>query len=91
MRRVHPYSQSSTSSQNDLTVQKHMQGVYFTPDKAGSTNNDNIKKAVSTYGAVYTTMFMQATSPYYNAATYTYNNIRNTQANHAVAIVGSDQ
>ena len=85
-----PYSQSSTSSPNNLAVQKHVQDVYFIPDRAGSTNNDNIKTAVSTYGAVYTTMFMQATSPYYNAATYAYYYRQNTQANHAVAIVGWD-
>src|SRR5665647_226863 len=67
-----PYNPNSGSSPANLPIQKHVQDVYFIPDRAGATNNDNIKMAVSTYGAVYTQMYMNAVSPYYNVTSYAY-------------------
>ena len=84
------YNPSSSSSPANLPIQKHVQDVYFIPDRAGSTENDNIKMAVSTYGAVYTQMYIDATSPYYNDASYAYYYPQSKQVNHGVAIVGWD-
>jgi len=84
-----PYNPSSGTSPANLPIQKHVQDVYFIPDRAGSSDNNNIKMAVSTYGAVYTQMYMNAVSPYYNAATYAYY-YGSTDMNHGVAIVGWD-
>ena len=84
------YSASSGTSPVNLQIQKHVQDVYFIPDRAGSTDNDNIKMAVSTYGAVYTQMYMDATSPYYNEASYAYYYPQSTGVNHGVAIIGWD-
>ncbi|MGZ7131161.1 MAG: lectin like domain-containing protein [Halobacteriota archaeon] len=83
-----PYSASDGSSPTNLPIQKHVQDVYFIPDRANSTDNDNIKMAVSTYGALYTQMYIDTASPYYNAATYAYNYPQSAQVNHGVAIVG---
>jgi hypothetical protein len=84
-----PYSASDGSSPANLSIQQHVQDVYFIPDRASSSDNDNIKMAVSTYGAVYTQMYMSATSSYYNESSYAYYG-RNTGVNHGVAIVGWD-
>ena len=86
-----PYSASSTSSPSNLPVQKHVQDVSFLPDRAGPTDNDNIKAALLTYGAVYTTMYIVPMyPPQFNPATNAYYNPQTVQANHAVAIVGWD-
>jgi C1A family cysteine protease len=85
-----PYNPSSGSSPANLPIQKHVQDVYFIPDRAGATDNNNIKMAVSTYGAVYTQMYMNAASPYYNATSFAYYYGHSTGVNHGVAIVGWD-
>src|SRR5665811_614190 len=73
-----------------MCIRDSVQDVYFIPDRAGVANNDNIKMAVSTYGAVYTQMYMNAISPYYNATSYAYYYGTSTGVNHGVAIVGWD-
>ncbi len=83
-----PYSASSTSSASNLPVQKHVQDVSFLPDRAGSTDNNNIKAAILNYGAVYTTIFIQPTYPQFNTATNAYYYPTGQTNNHAVAIVG---
>ena len=90
-----PYNPGSTSSPSNLPVQKHVQDVSFLPDRAGSADNDNIKSALMTYGAVYTTIYIEPTYPaQFNTATnaYYYSTAPpNGQTNnHAVAIVGWD-
>jgi len=85
-----PYNPSSGSSPANLPIQKHVQDVYFIPDRAGSNDNDNIKMAISTYGAVYTQMYIDATSPYYNDASDSYYYGSTASVNHGVAIVGWD-
>ncbi|MGA7075526.1 MAG: lectin like domain-containing protein, partial [Halobacteriota archaeon] len=86
-----PYSASSTSSRSNLPVQKHVQDVSFLPDRAGATDNNNIKAALLTYGAVYTNMYIVPMyPPQFNPATNAYYFRQAVQANHAVAIVGWD-
>jgi C1A family cysteine protease len=71
-------------------VQKHVQDVYFIPDRGSSTDNDNIKTAITAYGAVYTEMYMDSGS-YYSSGPHTYydpNRVADERLNHAVAIVG---
>jgi C1A family cysteine protease len=83
-----PYNPTSNSSPSGLSVQKHAQDVLFLPDRAGPLDNDTIKQAVMTYGAVYTTMYWS--SSYWNEANDAYYYTGTTYANHAVAIVGWD-
>jgi C1A family cysteine protease len=85
-----PYSDSSNISPTGLTIRKHVQEVLLIPDRTSSTDNDNIKQAIMTYGAVATTMYMDAS--YYNTTNhaYYYNGTGSQPSDHAVAIVGWD-
>ena len=79
------------TSPTNLPVQKHVQDVSFLPDRAGPTDNDNIKIALVTYGAVYTTLYVgNMDSPQFNSATNAYYDSQSKLADHAVAIVGWD-
>jgi len=70
-----------------VPIKKHVQNVRFLPNRTSYTDNDLIKTAVQTYGAVY--MSFQWSSANYNASTYSYYTT-STGGNHAVAIVGWD-
>ncbi|MDH7601502.1 MAG: lectin like domain-containing protein [Armatimonadota bacterium] len=84
-----PYNASSCVSPQNVPVAKHIQRVDFLPDRSGPLDNDNIKQAVMTYGAVYTSFYWN--SSYYNASTYSYYYDKTSnEANHAVCIVGWD-
>jgi len=83
-----PYVGSSTTSPTGLPVQEHAQEILIIPGRSGSLDNDNIKSALQTTGALYTTMFYSAT--YYNSATRAYYYSGTSGSNHAVTIVGWD-
>ena len=79
----HPYEEVCTPG---LEVKKHVETVLMIPDRASSTDNDNIKQAVMNYGAMYTGMYYS--SYYYNDVNHTYYYSGTDYSNHAVAIVG---
>lgn len=83
-----PYSAGSCTSPSGLSPKKHVQDVIFLPTRANALDNDAIKQAVMTYGAVYTTYYHS--DSYYNSsrAAYYYNGT--SRANHAVCVVGWD-
>jgi len=87
-----PYNATSPYSPSNLTVQKHVQRVDYVPDRVNSSDNDNIKNAVYSYGALYTTYNMSdnTTLPYWNETHYSYYYFGDAGLNHAVAIVGWD-
>ena len=70
----------------DLPAVRHTQEVLQIPNRANSLDNDNIKWAVMTYGAVFTEMYFGGPG-YYNpsAAAYYFSGL---DINHAAAIVG---
>ena len=68
------------------TVQKHVQNVWFIPDRTSYTANTTIKNAVMANGAIYCAFCWNST--YYNAAKGSYYYSGSDSANHAVAIVG---
>ena len=82
-----PYNPSSTTSPT-LAARRHMQQVIYLPDRTGPTDNDAIKQAVMTYGAVMTLYY--ANNTYFKPETNGYYNPYTTSVNHAVAIVGWD-
>jgi C1A family cysteine protease len=83
-----PYNPSSCSSPSGLLPSKHLQRAMFIPDRANSLDNDTLKQAVMTYGAVYTTFFYS--DSYYSASNASYYCSPGGVANHAVCIVGWD-
>lgn len=66
-------------------VRKHIQNVYFLPNRASYTDNNRIKNALVSYGAV--TISFQWNASYYNPTTAAYY-APITGGNHMVAIVG---
>ncbi len=84
------YNAYSNWSPTGLPSRKHIQEVLFIPDRTSPTDSDSIKQAIMTYGAVYTTMYMNDIAPYYNAATSSYYYNGSEYSNHMVAIVGWD-
>lgn len=83
-----PYNPSGCISPPGLTVRKHLQAVDFILNRTGPLDNDNVKQAVMTYGAMYTTMYWS--SSYYNSTTHAYYYSGASYSNHAVCIVGWD-
>ena len=79
-----------------LPAIEHVQNVLFLPDRTGPTDNDAIKAAVQTYGAVYTAMYADygmadnSSSAYYDKTTHAYYYDGSAAADHAVDIVGWD-
>ena len=82
-----PYS-NGPNSPSGLTVRKHVQSAVFLPDRTAFTDNDVIKQAVMTYGALYTSMYWG--NSYYNSASAAYYYNGTSDGNHAVTIVGWD-
>ena len=71
-----------------LPERKHIQEVLIIPDRTGPLDNDNLKQAVMTYGAIYTGMYWGDGS--YHSGNYAYYYSGGSLSNHAVAIVGWD-
>ena len=83
-----PYNDSSTTSPPGLPVQKHYQDITLIPGRANATDNNNIKQALMSYGAVYTSYYHD--DAYYSPTGYGYYYTGSTTSNHAVTIVGWD-
>jgi C1A family cysteine protease len=83
-----PYNPASNISPSGLTLRKLMQEVLIIPDRADSLDNESIKQAIMTYGALMTSMYFNSGS--YNSLYRSYYYNGTTLANHAVAIVGWD-
>lgn len=83
-----PYNPDSAVSPQATTTQKHLQSVDFLPDRTGPLDNDTLKRAVMTYGAIYTSLYW--TGGYYKPDTYAYYYTGTGVVNHAVCIVGWD-
>jgi hypothetical protein len=65
-----------------------VQEVLIIPNRTGALDNENIKQAVMTYGALYTAIYWG--DLYYNSTYKTYYYNGKSSSNHAVAIVGWD-
>jgi len=65
---------------------KHVQEIIMIPPRSDSTDNDRIKQAVMTYGAVYVAMYWDSNC--YNSTYRSYYNSSSAVGGHAVAIVG---
>jgi len=75
--------------QSGLDRQKNIDSMISLPNRTGSTDNDNLKYALTTYGAVRTSMYWSDGSYNSSNAAY-YRSTSGTSTNHAVTIVGWD-
>jgi C1A family cysteine protease len=73
---------------NAYTIQKHTQDVLWLPERISSTDNDNIKWGLTTYGGLDVSIYWN--DLYYLSSPATYYNPSDTSANHEVTLVGWD-
>ena len=89
-----PFNPSSPLSPTDKSVRKHVQNVYFVPERTSSTDNTNIKNAIETYGGVATSLrwegYSDISSIYWNETSNSYYYMGSNGLNHYVTIVGWD-
>ncbi len=85
-----PYNPAGGVSPTGLAPVYHVQNVDFLPNRAGPLDNDNIKQAVMTSGAVYTSLYITESSAYFSSTTKSLYYTGSADANHAVCIVGWD-
>ncbi len=83
-----PYNAFSGVSPLGLPVRMHVQNVYALPDRTGPLDNDAIKAALMTYGAVNISMYWSDSS--FNGSTNAYYYRGKAQPNHSVTLVGWD-
>jgi uncharacterized repeat protein (TIGR01451 family) len=83
-----PYNASYKTSPAGLAPQKHVQDVILIAPRGSAANNDALKNALMTYGAVQTAMYMD--NAYYNSSNAAYYYNGSSYANHAVTLAGWD-
>lgn len=83
-----PYNPSSGTSPANLSVKKHVQDVIYVPDRNSSLDNNNIKQAIMTYGAVYSSYYHD--DSYYDPSNSSYCYSGGSGSNHAICLVGWD-
>ena len=87
----YPYATSAlpaAQANEDVKVRKHVQNAWYIPERNSFSDNDQVKAAVKTNGAVGVSFYYA--SSYYNTANAAYYYNGANSANHAVAIVGWD-
>ncbi len=82
-----PYT-AGWSEPLDIAPSWHVQNTYLIPDRSGPTDNDELKRAVMTYGGVMSVMYWG--SAYYRSGTGGYRYPGSTLPNHAIVICGWD-
>ena len=93
-----PETWTGCTTVSGVAPRKHVQEVLFLPVRTSATDNNTIKQAVMTYGAVYTAILVTGgagylppySDAYYNASTYAYYYNGTAATDHAIAIVGWD-
>jgi C1A family cysteine protease len=93
-----PETWTGCTTVSGVAARKHVQEVLFLPLRTSATDNNTIKQAVMTYGAVYTAILVTGgagylppySDAYYNASTYAYYYNGTAATDHAIAIVGWD-
>ena len=73
-----------------LSPRAHVQDVTLYAARASATDNDRVKYALTTHGAVYVAMSWQNGASCYNATTRAYYYDGSATTNHAVLVVGWD-
>jgi len=88
------YNAGSCYSPPSVAVQKHVQDIYYVPVRASATDNDAMKNAIQTYGAVSVSMRWEGDhgtqTAYWKPSTYAYYYNGTSGTNHLVAVIGWD-
>ncbi|HHX12169.1 MAG TPA: surface layer protein B [Clostridiales bacterium] len=79
----------NNSPEGRLPVQKRLTNALYLPNRTNSTDNDVIKSALQTYGAVQTSYYSETACYTEDNKSYYYSGSE-TETNHAVTIVGWD-
>ena len=85
---AYPYSSNVLGATSGVKIRRHVQNVWYVPERSSFTDNDAVKQAVRTYGAVAVSFYYA--SAYYNGNSAAYYCSAGNTSNHAVAIVGWD-
>ena len=87
-----PYPKGSWASSNTYPPVKHVQNVVYFPARSNRTDTNNIKGALTRWGAIFTSMHWDETSFYNRSHTSYYQPASNPDSDggHAVAIAGWD-
>jgi C1A family cysteine protease len=83
-----PYNDNVHPDPGTLDLQKHVQDVVYLPARTSATDNDNLKYALTTWGAVDVSIYWQDAS--YNFATNSYYYTGGKTWNHDITVVGWD-
>ncbi|MDD2509966.1 MAG: lectin like domain-containing protein [Syntrophomonas sp.] len=83
-----PYDPFDNGSCSQFSPQKHIQNVIFIPDRKDAADNQNLKQAISKYGAVFSAMYYE--EQYYNPDKFSYYFPSYSFSNHAICLVGWD-
>ena len=84
-----PFKEYDGYSPEVLPIRKQVKNVLFLPDRENPLDNDYIKWALMTHGAVQSSYYSKD-EVFYNKDTYSYYHNGDENTNHAVAIVGWD-
>lgn len=86
----YPYASPAVQEAPGARVRRHVQNVWYLPERTDYTDNAQVKTALMTYGAVSVAFYYAGT--YYNEDTsaYYYNGSKGVNLNHAVTLVGWD-
>jgi C1A family cysteine protease len=86
----YPYAAPPLGDTPGAKVRKHVQNVWYLPERTDFSDNTQVKTAIKTYGAVAVAFYYGST--YYNETTaaYYYNGTKGINDNHGVAVVGWD-
>ena len=83
-----PYASAPDPSPEDATVGTHVHEVLELPSRTSALDNADLKWAVMTYGAVYTSMYWTAAAFRDSSDAYCFSG--SSGPNHAVTLVGWD-
>jgi C1A family cysteine protease len=83
-----PFEPLAPADCSVFPIQKQVLRVLFLPDRQNATDNDSLKTAIMSYGAVFTSIYFEDES--YQDQNYTYYYQGKQAANHAVCLVGWD-
>jgi len=85
-----PYDPNSTTSPLGLSPVRHVQNVMMLPERPGSLDTADIKRALIDYGALVGSMCWVEDTAYYRVSTAAYCYTGSAASNHDVTIAGWD-